>query len=65
MHGEGRRLYREMLEEGYDPNRGLAPLYAVIIVTGLVAMIVSVVAFARALGATTSIFDNIFNHFMP
>ncbi len=39
MRGETARLYREMHDEGYDPNHGLRPLLVAIVVVGLIALV--------------------------
>ena len=62
MRGETRRLYREMMDEGYDPTRGLGPLFIAIIVLGIAAPIVALIAVAQA-GNVFNDIANALSHF--
>ena len=59
MHGEARQLYREMLEEGYDPNRGLGPVFVLIIVAGILAGVTALIAVTSFGGAVIDFFHSL------
>ncbi len=50
MRYESARLYREMIDDGVDPNRGLAPVFAAMIVCGIATIALMFVAVVTVLG---------------